>query len=108
MPVNWAAFIIAFGVAVIVGAFMEPRIGTARPHWSVRKRRVAAASLLPALILLLTIAGLLWLLVTGPGEGENMQDLALAVTAAVGLLFAVLTLAAGWLGASAAGKRGEP
>jgi hypothetical protein len=37
-----------------------------------------------------------------------MQDLALVATGAIGLLFAVLTLAAGLLGASVAGKRREP
>ena len=105
---NWSAFIIAFGVAVIVGAFLEPRIADARPSWSVQRRRLAAASLLPALILSVTILGLLWVLLAGPGAGENMQDLALFVTGAIGLLFAVLTLAAGFLGASVAGRRREP
>ena len=105
---NWSAFIIAFGVAVIVGAFLEPRIAEARPNWSVRRRRLAAASLLPALILCVTILGLLWVLLAAPGAGENMQDLALVVTGAAGLLFAVLTLAAGCLGATVAGKRREP
>ena len=106
--VNWSAFIIAFGIAVIVAAFLDPRIADARPDWSVRRRRLAAASLLPALILLATILGLLWVLFTGPGDGENMQDLALAATGTIGLLFAVLTMVAGLLGASVAGKRRKP
>ncbi len=105
---NWPAFIIAFGVAIIVGAFLEPRIADVRPGWSIWRRRLAAASLLPGLILFATILGLLWVLLAGPGTGENMQDLALVATGAVGLLFAVLTLAAGLLGASVAGKRREP
>ena len=108
VAMNWSAFIIAFGVAIIVGAFLEPRIADARPSWSIRRRWIAAASLLPALILFATILGLLWVLLAGPGAGENMQDLALVVTGAAGLLFSVLTLAAGFLGASVAGRRREP
>ena len=105
---SWSAFIIAFGVAVMVAAFLEPRIADARPGWTVRRRRLAAASVLPLLLLLLTAIALLAVFLIGPGDGENMQTLALVVTGAAGLLFAALTLAAGILGASMAGKRRQP
>ena len=97
---NWLALILAFCVAVLMGAFLASLLERSRPNWGARRRLWAAASALPLFILLATAAGLAWILVAGPGTGENMQDLALVVTAMIGALFAVVALVGGLVGGS--------
>ena len=97
---NWLVLIGAFGISVLMGAFLANLLERSRPGWSVRRRLWAAASVLPIFILLATVIGLVWVLVSGPGKGENMQDLALVVTAMIGALFAAVALVGGLVGGS--------
>ena len=97
--INGPVFIFAFCVAVLAGAIAATTVARVRPQWSERRRMMVSALLLPAFTLFATLAGLATILVTGPGDGENMQDLALVATAMVGVLFAFLFFIGGMIGA---------
>ncbi len=96
---TWGLLAIAFALAVILGMAFSALLLQLRPQWSARKRMLVAASWLPGIVILLTLLGLLIVLLVGPGAGENMRDLALAATAAIGGLFAVLGFVGGLVGA---------
>ena len=102
---NWLVLIVAFCIAMLMGAFLANLIERSRPGWSARRRLWAAAAVLPCFILLATAIGLALILVPGPGTGENMQDLALVVTAMIGALFAGIALVGGLVGGSFAQRR---
>ena len=102
---NWLAFLFAFGFSAILGGVFGRLAERSRPGWSARRRLWTVALILPGFIGVLTIAGVAWVIFTGPGTGENMQDLALVVTASVGAVFAVIALAGGLVGASLGASR---
>ena len=104
---NWLAIILAFGVAVLLGAFLMKLLQRTRTAWTSRRRMWVAAMVLPAFILFAAVVGIVWTLLAGPGEGENMQDLAVAVTAFVGAFFAFIALIGGIVGASFAKRSGS-
>lgn len=96
---NWPLLIFAFCVAVLTGAIAATTLARMRPQWSDRRRLLVSALLLPAFTLFATLAGLAAILATGPGRGENMQDLALAAVASVGVMFASVAFLGGVIGA---------
>jgi hypothetical protein len=98
--VNWLVLIGVFAISVLVGSRLASYACRNRPDWTPRRRRWVAASIVPAFVAVLTIAGLAWVIVTGPGSGENMQDLALIVTAGAGAVFAAVALGGGLVGAA--------
>jgi hypothetical protein len=103
---NWLVLILAFCLAVLLGAFLARLLERSRTAWSARRRIWAAAAVLPGFIVLATIAAVAWVVSVGPGTGENMQDLAVAATVAVGVIFALVALLGGFVGASYA-QRGN-
>ncbi len=101
--INLSVPIVAFALALLVGAWLDSRLhgraGTGK------RRRVLQASLpLPLLVLLLSAAGMLWE-VLRTRTGENMADLAIAVYAAIGALFGAVTFAGGVVGAFIAERK---
>ena len=104
---NWTVPLIAFFVAVMAGAWLDGRLWRSRSGWTRRRRIIRASLPLPALMLLAGLGGILWTLVRGPGQGENMTDLAIAVYLFMGVMFALFTFAGGLLGASMAERRRE-
>lgn len=96
---NWTILLLNFALAVFMGAGSASLFAQTRPGWSRRKQLFAAALVLPAVTLLLTLAGLAYVLLSGAGAGENMQDLAIATMAAVGTFFAAVAFAGGVVGA---------
>lgn len=105
---NWAVLLIAFGMAVLLASWLDSQLARLRPLWSLARRLLAAALALPMLIVLLTLLGLAWLLISGPGTGENMGDLAIIATVSVGTLFTLLTAIGGLIGARIAGAGRKP
>ena len=101
---NWLAFILCFSISVLVAAFLGKLLVANRPGWTRRRRKWTAVLVMPLFIGVLTLAGLGWVIWTGPGTGENMQDLGLIVTAIAGAIFAAIALAGGLVGA----KYAEP
>ena len=102
---NWTFLLIAFSLAVFMGASLARFLARSRPEWSARRRLLTSASVLPAFTVVMTIAGLGFVLVSGPAPGENMQDLALIATAVVGAFVALLALAGGLVGAGLAQRK---
>jgi hypothetical protein len=102
---NWALLFMAFALAVVMGMGFAALLLQMRPHWSSRKRTLIAASCLPAVVIALTLVGLVVVMRTGPGSGENMQDLAITATATIGGFFAVLGFLGGLVGASIAERK---
>lgn len=101
---NWTVPLIAFFAAVMAGGRLDARLA-GKSDGTERRRVVRAALPLPGLVLLLSAAAIAWTVLAGPGEGENMTDLAVAIYISLGLLFAVLTFAGGLLGASMAERK---
>ena len=102
---NWLTLLIAFSLAVLLGAGLAGLLSRSRPQWSDRRRLFVAALILPGFALVATLAGIAWLLLTGPGTGENMQDLAVWATAVVGGVLTLLTFVGGLVGALLALRR---
>ena len=102
---NWSLLFIAFALAVIMGMAFAALLAQLRPQWSARRRMFVAASWLPGIVILLTLIGLAVILLSGPGAGENMKDLALAATASMGAFFAFLGFIGGLVGASLARRK---
>ena len=105
---NWLVLIFAFCIGAFMGAFFSRLAGRSRPNWTDKRRLWVAALILPCVLGLLTLGAMAWIVVTGPGDGENMQDLALVVTAIVGSILAGLALLGGLVGASLEAKDGRP
>ena len=102
---NWLVLLIAFSLAVLAGAWLAGLLARRRLRWGDRRRLFVAASVLPALVLLASLAGIAWIVVSGPGTGENMQDLAVVATATVGGILALLTFVGSLVGAVVALRR---
>lgn len=96
---NWSFLLFAFCIAVVTGSIAATTLASLRPEWSERRRLLASALVLPALTLLGAAVGIVALLLSGPGEGENMSDLALAALSAIGGVFALLAFVGGLIGA---------
>ena len=96
---NWFLILVAFGLAVLMGASASSLFATIRPQWSERQRLFASAVLLPALMLAATIAILLAVIFGGRAEDADMRDLAVATIARVGGLVVLLALVGAFVGA---------
>lgn len=97
--------LIGFSLAVLMGAGLSSLLVQLRPAWSARRRGIAAASFLPAVTLLATLVGLLWVWNLQEPSGSNVRDLALKAVATVGVGFASLAFIAGLVGAVLAQRR---
>jgi hypothetical protein len=102
---NWSMLFIAFALAVIMGLASSALLIQLRPQWSPRKRMLVAASWLPAVVILLTLVGLVIVHMSGPGVHEGMRDLAFKATAVLGAVFAVIGFAGGLAGAALANRK---
>ena len=105
---NWTPLLLAFGLAILAGAWLNALLKRRKGAWSVRRRVLTAASPLAGLTLIATLAGLLWLESSGPGTGENMGDLAFYAAIFMGVIFGAATLAGGLIGAVMVEKGREP
>ena len=102
---NWSFVGIAFAMAVLMGAGLASLLVTIRPQWSARMRQLIAASALPAITAIATGAGILFISTAEHGQGETIEDLAIAALATFGGGFVLLALLGGLVGASLAGRR---
>ncbi len=104
--INWTVPALAFGLSAVLGAWLDGRFQE-RDGWTKRRRVLRAALPLPLLVVALSACGIGWELVR-PRTGSTMTDLAVAVYLGIGVLFAMLTLAGGLIGASVAEKKVSP
>ena len=104
-PMNWTLVLVGFSLAVLMGAGVAALLAQLRPAWSMRKRGLVAASMLPGVTLFATLLGLLWIWSLDDPGGGNMRDLAAGAIATVGLGFTLLGFFGGLLGALLAQHR---
>jgi hypothetical protein len=102
---NWTFVLIGFALAVFMGSALVSLLATIRPEWSARRRRIIAASILPAITIFATLIGLLVISMSDHGQGENMNDLAIAALGTIGGGFALLAWVGGLLGATLTSRR---
>jgi hypothetical protein len=102
---DWGFAFLGFALAVFMGAALVALLATIRPQWSALRRRLTAASVLPAVTVVATLAGILFISSAEHGQGESMEDLAIAALATIGGSFALLAFVGGLVGANLAGRR---
>jgi hypothetical protein len=102
---NWSFALIGFGLAVFMGAALVSLLATIRPGWSVLRRRLTAASILPCVTLVATLSMIAFVSTAEHGQGESMEDLAIVALATLGSGFSLLALVGGLVGAALAGRR---
>jgi hypothetical protein len=100
---NWSFWLIGFALAVFVGSALVSLFATIRPEWSARRRRLTAASILPAITAAATLTGVL--IVWSSDHGAQMKDLALAALAMIGGGFTLLAWIGSLLGATLTSRR---
>ena len=102
---NWSFALIGFALAVFMGAALVSFLAAIRPQWTALRRRLTAASVLPAVTVLATLAAIVFVSTAEHGQGQTMEDLAIVALATIGGGFALLALAGGLIGAGLAGRR---
>jgi hypothetical protein len=97
--------LIAFALAVLMGASFAALLAQMRPAWSKRRRMFTAASALPLITIIATLIGLLFIATQGGGADDSMRDLALAAIGMLGGVFAFIAFGGGLVGAALAQHR---
>jgi hypothetical protein len=98
-------WLIGFALAVFMGAALVSLLAAIRPQWSARRSRLTAGSVLPIVTLIATIAAILVVSNADHGQGERMEDLAIAALMTIGGGFTLLAWVGGLLGATLASRR---
>jgi hypothetical protein len=102
---NWTLPFIGFALAVFMGAALVSLLATLKPQWTARRRTLMAASILPIITAVATLIGIWFISTANHGQGQTMEDLAVAGMAAIGGGFTILALFGGLIGAALAGRR---
>jgi uncharacterized membrane protein len=97
--------LIGFALAVFMGAGIVSLVATLRPQWSPRRRQLTAASVLPGITVIATLLGVLFVSTADHGQGDTMEDLAIAALATFGGGATLLAFVGGLIGATLAGRR---
>jgi len=102
---NWTFVLIGFALAVFMGSAVVSLLATIRPEWSARRRRIVAASVLPAITVVATLLGILVISTADHGQSEQMEDLAVSAVITIGGGFTLLAWVGGLLGATLTSRR---
>ena len=102
---NMTMILIGFSLAVLMGAGLSSLLAQMKPDWTRRRRGFTAASVLPAVTVVATLLGLLWIRSLDDPGGGNMRDLASSALATIGLGFTVLAFIGGLIGVAVAQHR---
>ena len=102
---NLTFVLIGFALAVFMGAGIVSLVAMLRPQWSARRRQLTAASVLPAITAVATLLGVLFISTADHGQGEKMEDLAIAALATFGAGAVLIAFVGGMIGATLAGRR---
>lgn len=102
---NQTFVLIAFALAVLMGASFAALLAQMRPAWSARKRMVVAASALPLITIAATLLSMLFIATQGRSADEGMRDLAVAAIGMFGGIFACIAFGGGLVGAALAQHR---
>ena len=104
---NWTLVLVGFALSVLMGSALVSLLVTVRPEWSARRRRITAASILPAITGAATLLGIVVIATGRHGESEHMVDLAIAALFTIGGGFTLLAWIGGLIGATLASRRRE-
>ena len=104
---NWTFVLVGFALSVLMGSALVSLLITIRPEWSARRRRITAASVLPAITAVATLLGILVIATADHGESEHMEDLAIAAVFTIGGGFTLMAWIGGLVGATLASRRRE-
>jgi anti-anti-sigma regulatory factor len=102
---NLTFVLIGFALAVFMGSALVSLLLTIRPEWTARRRRLIAASVLPAITAIATLLGILFIATARHGESEHMEDLAIAALATIGGGFTLVAWIGGLVGATLTSRR---
>lgn len=102
---NWTFVLIGFALAVFMGSALVSLFATIRPGWSARRRRLTAASILPAITAIATLLGVLYVKSATHDERGNIVDLAVAALVTIGGGSTLLAWVGGLVGATLTGRR---
>jgi hypothetical protein len=102
---TWSFLLIGFALAVFMGAALVSLLASLKPEWAPRRRQLAAASILPIITAIATLLGIWFVSTAEHGQGQTMEDLAIAGVATLGGGFTALALIGGLIGAALAGRR---
>ena len=102
---NLTFVLIGFALAVFMGAGIVSLVAMLRPQWSARRRQLTAALVLPAITAVATLLGMLFISTADHGQGEKMEDLAIAALATFGAGAVLIAFVGGMIGATLAGRR---
>ena len=102
---NWTLVLVGFALSVLMGSALVSLLTTIRPQWTPRRRRITAASILPAITAAATLLGIVVIATANHGETEHMEDLAIAALLTIGGGFTLLAWVGGLVGATLAGRR---
>lgn len=94
-----------FALSVLMGAGLVALLATIRPQWSARRRRYAAALVLPVITVVATLFGLLFIVAGNHDSTDHMKDLAISALIAIGGGFTLVSFGGGLIGATLAGRR---
>ena len=102
---DWTLILIGFALAVFMGSALVSLLATIRPEWSARRKRLTAASILPAITAIATLLGILFIATAGRAQDAHMLDLAISALATIGGGFTLLAWVGGLLGATLTSRR---
>lgn len=102
---DWGFWLIGFAIAVFMGSALVRLIAAVRPQWSLRRSRLTAASALPLITVGATLLAILFVTGSNHGQGEQMEDLAVAALATIGGAFTLLAWIGGLVGATLTSRR---
>jgi len=100
----WSFILFGFATAVLMGAALVSLLTTVKPEWSIRRRQLTAALVLPAITAGMTLLGIVIVWTSNRGQSGHLVDLAIAALARIGGGFTLLALVGGFIGAAVAGK----
>jgi len=102
---DWTLVLIGFALAVFMGSALVSLFATIRPEWSARRKRLTAASILPAVTAIATLLGILFIATAGRPPDKQMLDLAISALATIGGGFTLLAWIGGLVGATLTSRR---
>jgi hypothetical protein len=102
---NWTFVPIGFAIAVFMGSALVSLLATIRPEWSARRKRLTAASVLPAITAAATLLGILLIKSANHGESEHTENLAVAALVTIGGGFTLVAWIGGLVGATLTSRR---
>src|SRR6476646_9416952 len=97
---DWTLVLIGFALAVFMGSALVSLFATIRPEWSARRKRLTAASILPAVTAIATLLGILFIVTAGRPQDKQMLNLAISALVTIGVGFTLLAWIGGLVGAT--------